>query len=158
MKIQHIILLCVSTLTLGLTACATAQSDQNSKVAMPEHTIEQAQNTIAANSITTTSISLAAEMKKMAASYRAFNTATSQQEALSALNDLRLATIQAGQVKPSKVQNDAALVEGYQQSLLKMLEVIDQSIALVEQNQLEKAKENAKSLNQLKDEAHSLYR
>ncbi|OTG94316.1 cytochrome b562 [Acinetobacter sp. ANC 3832] len=100
-------------------------------------------------------------MKTLGKNYKAFNQANTQQEALTALNNMQVAAVDAKTATPHSLHGLAktdAKVQGYQAELDKLIAGIQESKTLVQDNKLAEAKVAGKKLAEIKDEGHQLYK
>ena len=111
--------------------------------------------------LTISSLSFAANfeqnMQLLGKNYKAFNQATNSTEALKALENMRIAALEAKQAKlmPQSGQSaqptSTALFD-------KLVTGIDQTKLLVQAGKLDEAKIEGKKLGQIRDLGHKIYR
>lgn len=98
-------------------------------------------------------------MEQLQKNHKAFGAATTNAQALTALNKMKAASATASKSYPRKVNSkDAAQVKAYQDSFIKLNGTLDQAIVLVKQNRLRDAKKLAVTIDQIKMEGHKRYR
>ena len=111
------------------------------------------QNTIAAD--------LDTDMWALAKNYKAFNKAENISDALKSLDAMKFADNDAKQSVPNKLKSlakDDVQVVGYQAGLDALIAEIDKTATLVQANQLDQAKIEAKNLLTIRDENHKKFK
>ena len=111
------------------------------------------QNTIAAD--------LDTDMWALAKNYKAFNKAENISDALKSLDAMKFAANDAKQSVPNKLKSlakDDVQVVGYQAGLDALIAEIDKTATLVQANQLDQAKIEAKNLLTIRDENHKKFK
>lgn len=111
------------------------------------------QNTIAAD--------LDTDMWALAKNYKAFNKAENISDALKSLDAMKFAANDAKQSVPNKLKSlakDDVQVVGYQSGLDALIAEIDKTATLVQANQLDQAKIEAKNLLTIRDENHKKFK
>lgn len=111
------------------------------------------QNTIAAD--------LDTDMWALAKNYKAFNKAENTSDALKSLDAMKFAANDAKQSVPNKLKSlakDDVQVVGYQAGLDALIAEIDKTATLVQANQLDQAKIEAKNLLTIRDENHKKFK
>lgn len=111
------------------------------------------QNTIAAD--------LDTDMWALAKNYKAFNKSENISDALKSLDAMKFAANDAKQSVPNKLKSlakDDVQVVGYQAGLDALIAEIDKTATLVQANQLDQAKIEAKNLLTIRDENHKKFK
>lgn len=111
------------------------------------------QNTMAAD--------LDTDMWALAKNYKAFNKAENISDALKSLDAMKFAANDAKQSIPNKLKSlakDDVQVVGYQAGLDALIAEIDKTATLVQANQLDQAKIEAKNLLTIRDENHKKFK
>jgi soluble cytochrome b562 len=111
------------------------------------------QNTMAAD--------LDTDMWALAKNYKAFNKAENISDALKSLDAMKFAANDAKQSVPNKLKSlakDDVQVVGYQAGLDALIAEIDKTATLVQANQLDQAKIEAKNLLTIRDENHKKFK
>ncbi|MEG2883272.1 MAG: cytochrome b562 [Acinetobacter sp.] len=111
------------------------------------------QNTMAAD--------LDTDMWALAKNYKAFNKAENISDALKLLDAMKFAANDAKQSVPNKLKSlakDDVQVVGYQAGLDALIAEIDKTATLVQANQLDQAKIEAKNLLTIRDENHKKFK
>ena len=111
------------------------------------------QNTMAAD--------LDTDMWALAKNYKAFNKAENISDALKSLDAMKFAANDAKQSVPNKLKSlakDDVQVVGYQAGLDALIAEIDKTATLVQVNQLDQAKIEAKNLLTIRDENHKKFK
>ncbi|MFM2333945.1 MAG: hypothetical protein RIQ74_2795 [Pseudomonadota bacterium] len=111
------------------------------------------QNTMAAD--------LDTDMLALAKNYKAFNKAENISDALKSLDAMKFAANHAKQSVPNKLKSlakDDVQVVGYQAGLDALIAEIDKTATLVQANQLDQAKIEAKNLLTIRDENHKKFK
>lgn len=111
------------------------------------------QNTMAAD--------LDTDMWALAKNYKAFNKAENISDALKSLDAMKFAANDAKQSVPNKLKSlakDDVRVVGYQAGLDALIAEIDKTATLVQANQLDQAKIEAKNLLTIRDENHKKFK
>lgn len=111
------------------------------------------QNTMAAD--------LDTDMWALAKNYKAFNKAENTSDALKSLDAMKFAANNAKQFVPNKLKSlakDDVQVVGYQAGLDALIAEIDKTATLVQANQLDQAKIEAKNLLTIRDENHKKFK
>ena len=111
------------------------------------------QNTMAAD--------LDTDMWALAKNYKAFNKAENISDALKSLDAMKFAANNAKQFVPNKLKSlakDDVQVVGYQAGLDALIAEIDKTATLVQANQLDQAKIEAKNLLTIRDENHKKFK
>jgi soluble cytochrome b562 len=111
------------------------------------------QNTMAAD--------LDTDMWALAKNYKAFNKAENISDALKSLDAMKFAANDAKQSVPNKLKSlakDDVQVVGYQSGLDALIAEIDKTATLVQANQLDQAKIEAKNLLTIRDENHKKFK
>jgi soluble cytochrome b562 len=111
------------------------------------------QNTMAAD--------LETDMWALAKNYKAFNKAENISDALKSLDAMKFAANDAKQSVPNKLKSlakDDVQVVGYQAGLDALIAEIDKTATLVQANQLDQAKIEAKNLLTIRDENHKKFK
>lgn len=111
------------------------------------------QNTIAAD--------LDTDMWALAKNYKAFNKSENISDALKSLDAMKFAANDAKQSVPNKLKSlakDDVQVVGYQSGLDALIAEIDKTATLVQANQLDQAKIEAKNLLTIRDENHKKFK
>ncbi|WP_293735377.1 cytochrome b562 [uncultured Acinetobacter sp.] len=111
------------------------------------------QNTMAAD--------LDTDMWALAKNYKAFKKAENTSDALKSLDAMRFAANDAKQFVPNKLKSlakDDVQVVGYQAGLDALIAEIDKTAILVQANQLDQAKIEAKNLLTIRDENHKKFK
>lgn len=102
---------------------------------------------------------LSVEMQQIGSSLKSFYTTNQQESALLALQDLKVATENSKLLVPADVNKAGEQqIKEFQADLDQMLAVIEHTIVLVKENQLDAAKDYAKQLSVIKDKSHAQYR
>ena len=112
-----------------------------------------AQNTMAAD--------LDTDMWALAKNYKAFNKSENTSDALKSLDAMKFAANDAKQSVPNKLKSlakDDVQVVGYQAGLDALIAEIDKTATLVQVNQLDQAKIEAKNLLTIRDENHKKFK
>ena len=111
------------------------------------------QNTMAAD--------LDTDMWALAKNYKAFNKSENISDALKSLDAMKFAANDAKQSVPNKLKSlakDDVQVVGYQAGLDALIAEIDKTATLVQANQLDQAKIEAKNLLTIRDENHKKFK
>ncbi|MFM6906281.1 MAG: cytochrome b562 [Acinetobacter tjernbergiae] len=111
------------------------------------------QNTMAAD--------LDTDMWALAKNYKAFNKSENTSDALKSLDAMKFAANDAKQSVPNKLKSlakDDVQVVGYQAGLDALIAEIDKTATLVQANQLDQAKIEAKNLLTIRDENHKKFK
>lgn len=111
------------------------------------------QNTMAAD--------LDTDMWALAKNYKAFNKSENISDALKSLDAMKFAANDAKQSIPNKLKSlakDDVQVVGYQAGLDALIAEIDKTATLVQANQLDQAKIEAKNLLTIRDENHKKFK
>lgn len=111
------------------------------------------QNTMAAD--------LDTDMWALAKNYKAFNKAENISDALKSLDAMKFAANDAKQSVPNKLKSlakDDVQVVGYQAGLDALIAEIDKTATLVQANQLDQAKIEAKNLLTIRNENHKKFK
>ncbi|MBP9786017.1 MAG: cytochrome b562 [Acinetobacter sp.] len=111
------------------------------------------QNTMAAD--------LDTDMWALAKNYKAFNKSENTSDALKSLDAMKFAANDAKQSVPNKLKSlakDDVQVVGYQAGLDALIAEIDKTATLVQVNQLDQAKIEAKNLLTIRDENHKKFK
>ena len=111
------------------------------------------QNTMAAD--------LDTDMWALAKNYKAFNKAENISDALKSLDAMKFAANDAKQSVPNKLKSlakDDVQIIGYQAGLDALIAEIDKTATLIQANQLDQAKIEAKNLLTIRDENHKKFK
>ncbi|ESK55131.1 cytochrome b562 [Acinetobacter tjernbergiae] len=111
------------------------------------------QNTMAAD--------LDTDMWALAKNYKAFHKSENTSDALKSLDAMKFAANDAKQSVPNKLKSlakDDVQVVGYQAGLDALIAEIDKTATLVQANQLDQAKNEAKNLLTIRDENHKKFK
>ena len=101
------------------------------------------------------------DMWALAKNYKAFNKAENTADALKSLDAMKFAANDAKQSVPNKLKSlakDDVQVIGYQAGLDALIAEIDKTATLVQANQLDQAKIEAKNLLTIRDENHKKFK